>query len=289
MEWTSLTFPRYRYLLEGEREDTTVLRIEEDGPAAMALLYHAPAAPLSAALLSITVVRHLRRRGLARTLLKRAEASARERGCTEIFARYSSRLPGCQGLERLVSSSGWSTPEILEFRTAGYAVAGAAEMARLEPAGRPYFPPGATVELYSNLGEEDLATVDSLEAAIDFTRFIHPKLYLKHAHPELCLALRHEGRVAGWVLGAKSTNDSYVYHCGYVIPELRRRGALVGLIREVCQRQAALFGPESVAQLSTTAKTPGMAAFMRRRLGPCSLWHDEFRSVSKRLIATAES
>ncbi len=82
--------------------------------------------------------------------------------------------------------------------------------------------------------------------------------------------LRVKGRIGGWVFGEMKTPELCYYTNGHVIPELRRRGAPVGLIRDVCRRQAALFGPASVALLSTTPATPGMPRFMKERLNRCA-------------------
>jgi len=105
----------------------------------------------------------------------------------------------------------------------------------------------------------------------------------KICHPELSIVLRQNGNIAGLVFGESPTPDLCYYGNGYVIPELRRRGALIGLIRDVCHRQAELYGPKSIARLSTTPQTPGMPRFMRERLGLCALWYDEYLRVSKTL------
>ena len=66
----------------------------------------------------------------------------------------------------------------------------------------------------------------------------------------------------------------------WAIPGRRRRGALIGLIREACRRQAEIFGARSVAQLLTTQATPGIPGFMREDL-PCSLWQDNLQMARK--------
>jgi hypothetical protein len=229
--------------------------------------------------------------GLARALLARAESAALARGCTSLATFYSSRLPARGEFERLLACSGWAAPSISEMRTAGYAAAVAAEMDRLEASHRPYLPDGASVEPWSSVSEIERSEVDALVAAIEFKAPLVPSLYERIAHPELSLVLRNNGKIAGWVFGERAgeragervSDNLCHYGCGYVIPALRRRGALIGLIRAVCRKQAAMFGPQSVAQLSTTPAVPGMPRFMRERLGPCSLWYDEMWKSSKSL------
>lgn len=286
-ELTSLTFPRYRSLLGGTNDRVAPVIVEEaDQPVGLALLFRADSpegASPDAQLLSIMVAAERRRSGIARQLLTRAEETARSQGCGSIKTWYSTRLPMCHAFEQLLNGAGWDPPETEAMRTAGHSAAVAAEMQRIEPARRPYYPAGATVELWSTVTEEERGDVDLLVAAIDFNAYLAPSLHEKTAHPELSLVLRVHGRIAGWVFGEVINPDLCYYANGYVIPELRRRGALVGLIRDVCRRQAELFGPMSVSRVHTTPATPGMPRFMRERLGPCALWYDEYRRVSKNL------
>ena len=288
-ELASLTFPRYRKLLDGAHDRATPVIVEEAGePVGLALLFRADSpegVPPHAQLLSIMVAPERRRSGIARQLLARAEETARCQDCGSIKTWYSTRLPMCHAFERLLAGAGWDPPVIEAMRTAGHSAEVAAEMERIEPARRPYYPAGATVEPWSTVTENERVDVDALVAAIDFNDFMAPSLQEKTAHPELSLVLRVHGRIAGWVFGEAVAPDLCYYANGYVIPELRRRGALVGLIRDVCRRQAELFGPMSVSRVHTTPATPGMPRFMRERLGPCALWYDEYRRVSKRLTA----
>jgi GNAT superfamily N-acetyltransferase len=280
-----LTFRRFRHLLSPERPDVTAIgAYARETAVGLALVFWLPLKQhTEARLLSVMVDRAYRGTGVARALLARAESAALERGYTSLVAAYSSRLPGRREFEGLLSRSGWAAPEIAEMRTAGYAAAGVAEMDRLEGSHRPYLPAGACLEPWSSVTAGERGDVDALVAAIEFKAPLAPSLYEEKAHPELSLVLRHNGKIAGWVFGERDSDDFCHYGCGYVVPALRRRGALIGLIREVCRRQAAMFGPKSVAQLSTTPQVPGMPRFIRERLGPCSLWYDELWSASKRL------
>ena len=253
-----------------------------DSPVGLALVFWPPSKQhTEARLLSVMVDRAYRGTGAARALLARAESAAVQRGCTSLAASYSSRLPCRRELEGLLGRAGWAAPEIAEMRTAGYAAAGVAEMDRLEASLRPYLPAGACLEPWSSVTAGERGEVDALVAAIEFKAPLAPSLYEEKAHADLSLVLRHNGKIAGWVFGERESDDFCHYGCGYVVPALRRRGALIGLIREVCRRQAAMFGPKSVAQLSTTPQVPGMPRFMRERLGPCSLWYDEMWKTSK--------
>jgi hypothetical protein len=154
-------------------------------------------------------------------------------------------------------------------------------MTRLEPAGRPFLPPDASIDVWATVTEAERQQLPALLAEISFSQYLSPELWEKVSHPELSLVLRHQGKLAGWVFGERQTGDSYNYICGYVVPGLRRRGSLIALIREACRRQAEIFGATSVAQLSTQHAVPGMPRFMRERLQPCSLWQDDLWMARK--------
>ena len=286
-ELASLTFPRYHKLLTGQREDVVPVKLEESGRilglALICLPKVEPSVAPSAHMLSIMVVPDRRRSGIARELIRRAEQAAHDNGRETISTWYSTRLPMRAAFESLLAGSGWNSPLVESMRTAGYAVAVAAEMDRIELARRSWLPEGAVIDLWSTVTEDERPEIDCLAEAIDFSNMMHPGKWEKFCHPELSVVLRLNGHIAGWVFGEAPTPELCYYAVGYVVPELRRRGALIGLIRDVCRRQAALYGPASVARLSTTPATPGMPRFMKERLGRCALWYDEYMSVSKNL------
>ena len=282
-QYASLTFPRFRPLLAVDRDDIAVITVESDQPEGLALLQWPQFSMRTARLLSIMVDPRHRRAGVGRTLLARAESAARARGCISLVAFYSSRLPCRERFEHLLAGAGWKAPEVQELRIACFAAVLAAEMDRLEATHRPFLPEGATIGLWSSVTVSERLEVDRVASAIEFSRDLDPGLFEKKAHPDLSLVLRHNGKIAGWVFGEALSDDLCFYGCGYVIPELRRRCAMVALIREEGRRQAAMFGPESVVQWATTPQTPGMPRFMHERVGPCSLWYDHFFRVSKDL------
>jgi GNAT superfamily N-acetyltransferase len=294
LEFAALTFPRFRRLLAADQENVTAIGVfvpssagnatgDMGIPVGLALLGKPPQPQAQMRLLSLMLHSRYRGKGLAAELMARAESAARSQGAASLVASYASRLPRRQEFECLLGRCGWSRPEVCEMRTAGHAAVVAAEMDRLEASHRPYLPPGATIEAWASVAESERGEVDALAAEIGFNAFLAPSLHEPTAHPELSLVLRREGKIAGWVFGVRESDAFCHYGCGYVVPALRRRGALIALIREVCRKQAALFGPQSVAQLSTTPATPGMPRFIRERLAACALWYDELLTVSKDL------
>ena len=283
-EYAGLTFPRFQHLLSPGRGDVFALgAFCGDVPVALALFSQSSSKFEHATLLSIMVERRFRGKGLAGTLLARAEAQMFARGCTFLGASYSSRLPRLPEFERLLTRAGWGKPKVTEIRAAGYAADGVAEMMRMELSARPFLPSDAVIDLWGTVTGAERSQVDALVAEIQFNPFLAPALWERNACLELSLVLRHNGKIAGWVFGERDSDEFCHYNCGYVVPELRRRGALIALIREACRRQAGMFGPKSVAQLSTTPETPGMPRFIRERLAPCSLWCDEMRRAEKDL------
>ncbi|MGH9342200.1 MAG: GNAT family N-acetyltransferase [Terriglobia bacterium] len=279
-----LTFPRYRPFLAADREDISAFGFELDQqPIALAVVFWRSSTKFPPRLLSIAVARPYRGQRVASDLLRRVELATAERGFQSITTIYSVKLPDRAGLERLLAAREWSAPRIAEFRTAGYALDVAAEMARIEPARHPYLPDGAEIAPWFSATEEERGQIEALVQTPGYKLLFAPFVFEKTAHPELSKILRYRGRAVGWVMGEMNNPELCYYSNAFVLPELQRRGALIALIRDVCRCQAKLLGPRSVAQLSTTPAIPGMPRFMRERLAPAALWYDEQMECTKNL------
>ena len=97
--------------------------------------------------------------------------------------------------------------------------------------------------------------------------------------------LRRQGRIVGWILGARGAlADTFHYSHGYVLPEVRRSGWLVAGVRDVCQRQTELYGGLTLSVFETSHTNSNMRRFMERQLKPYSEWTDA-RYMSEKLLA----
>ncbi|MGV3569676.1 MAG: GNAT family N-acetyltransferase [Ramlibacter sp.] len=243
-------------------------------------------------LLSVMVAPLLRRMGIARRLLERAQELAATQGCPSLQAFHSSRLPARAGYEALLRACGWSAPVPCESRLAGkagWALAArddwAPLLARWRAAGFSACDWGAV----DAAARADIARVVATElpAADRLYDPLRPDLQAT-AIPALSLLLRRHGRPVGWLLGSPGLLPATVYYAqGYVLPALQRQGWLLAGMREVCERQAALLGPDSLATFVTAQANANMQRVMQRQLGRYAQWMDERYLSLKPLAAPA--
>lgn len=293
-EFAVFTFPRFEPILLGTAAPVTgpgrivVGASLGETPIGLAL-FSRPFGENERRLASIMVSAPSRRRGIGTRMLARGEAAARSMGTTKLTAVHSSRLSGLPAYEGLMRSAGWGDPVAFEHRLAGQA--GWALQARQDWA--PFLARlrsrGFGVTDWSELTAADRESVTTIlegspKEVAGFDPFaIEQKLAIE---PRLSVLLRRHGEVVGWILGSKGAlPDSVHYSCGYVRPELQRAGWLVGGVREVCDRQAAYLGPETVSTFETSTTNRGMRLFMERQLKPYCLWTDTRFVIHKSLLS----
>ncbi len=294
-QFSPFTFPRYRGLLSGtELPETVSERIAigawlGDSPVGLAFLSRPNGESRRRRLLSIMVSPLLRRQGMATRLLREAESLAVADGAKALDAVHSSRMASSGAFEALLRRAGWSAPKEIEYRLAGKA--GWSLKAKADwgdfvgrITGRGY-----QTTTWNELTDADHQVIGNIvqaclpepDRAFDPLK-IPPDLPVI---PELSLALRRHGEIVGWVLGSKGAIPDTVYYShGYVLHKVRRAGWLVAGVREVCERQCALMGPETISVFETAANNADMRRFMERQLKPYSLWTDS-RYLSEKSLA----
>lgn len=230
-------------------------------------------------LLSVMVHPLARRTGLASRLLTAAQTLAAAGGTQKLTALHSSRLPALTAFEALLKKNGWNNPQEIEFRLAGRAGWAlrarddwGAFLQRLDSR-------GFSAADWQTLSDSDRAEVRHLveqvmpEADRKFNPF-HPQRQIEPV-PELSVLLRKRGAIVGWIVGSRGQlPDSFHYSYGYVLPEVQRMGWLVAGVRDVCERQACLYGEQTLSVLETAHGNAAMRRFMERQLKPYSEWTD---------------
>lgn len=277
VRFAGLTFPRYRPVLGQLPPGAIAIGASLAGkPVGLALATRRNPRQ-EARLLSVMVASSVRRGGIGTLLMHRLQSAFAENGDGKLIAYHSTRLAARPAFEALLARSGWSAPAVYEIRGAGHCAAVVAELDRLRPARRGYLPPGAVIEPWASVTDADRAAMQALLAGPDaLGGDLDPARHEPAATPQISVVLRLDGQVIGWVIGERDANGVCYYWSGFVVARWRRSGALIGLVRDVCARQAAAFGPDSIARLSTVPAIPAMARFIRERLGPIGLWVDDF-------------
>lgn len=234
-------------------------------------------------LLSLTVARALRRRGIGCRLAAAWEDSAAAAGATLLRAGYSERLKDRDALAATLGRAGWSAPRPAQVWAIGetapmVAAVGAwpAVAARLRE------PDGFTFDSWRGPDEADGAALAALAAEPEFLAHMHPSVRAERIEPACSIAVRRRGLLVGWVLGERTDRvpldgfghrPAIYYRSAYLARSLWHTGVLVGAYWHAYARQAAAFGPDSLALFCTAF--PRMMALVRRRFAPISLRVDE--------------
>lgn len=232
-------------------------------------------------ILSIMVARAHRRQGIGRALLDQADQAANDAGVPNLVAYYSDRMRNPDAFEGFLTASGWTPPQLAEFRLAGHADWTERARPTWEPMLRRFARQGYSATPWDSLTSVDRNRADRLVPS-DW-RFDY-RVFERHCDPRISIVLRQHGDVIGWVLGENHEENGYYHYTnGYVVPELQKKGWLVAGVYDVCCYQVAAYGPKSVAVYETYGENPGMIAIMRRRLQPFTIWTDS-RFVRRRAL-----
>lgn len=279
--YAALTYPRFAPLLDrivGAVDGPLAVAATLEGmPAGLALL-SPPSRNRDRRLLSIFVTAPLRRLGIAGRLLREGESSAAKSGTTSLHAVHSTRLRSRPALEALLRGNGWHPPVEIEFRLT--AECGAYEKALIDWA-----------PLLSRLRRDGLRTVDwdamtendrrEIAAVREngeplARRFdpLNPDMQ-EQLLPMVSVLLKCGDAIAGWVTATRGIKTGVCHYSnGYVVPSLRNHGWLIAAMCAVCERQALVFGPKSLAVFDTSPENIRMRRLMERGLAPYSLWTD---------------
>lgn len=234
-------------------------------------------------LLSLTVTRALRRQGIGRRLAAAWETAAAAAGATRLRAGCSDRLKGRDALVATLGRAGWSAPRLAQVWAIGEtAPMVAAVGAWPSVAARLREPDGFTFECWRGLDGADGPAVAALAAEPEFLAPLHPSVRAERIEPACSIAVRRRGALVGWVLGERTDRvpldgvghrPAVYYRSAYLARPLWHTGVLVGAYWHAYARQAAVFGPDSLALFCTGF--PRMMALVRRRFAPISLRIDE--------------
>lgn len=231
-------------------------------------------------LYSIAIASPMRRQGIGRGLLLEWQRQAALHGAVKLRVNYPTTLKNRDGLEALLAKTGWSNPKEDGFIVTGRAGA-MVDAVRQWPGVR-----GRLAELNAYTFEPVTLTSDDENAVANYCArpdFIDMFGPLNHALPfddDLSLIIRRHGVLVGWLLaireevyrGAHAVSDTAQpmvrYLEAYLDPAYWHSGVMIGAYFHCYQKQAQLFGPESVAVYYTNQKLPRMVALTRRRFAP---------------------
>lgn len=292
------TYPRYRRWLETgiELGSVDALNRRVRRLAVAAWIGSSPVGLALAAcpqhgvgrLLSIMVDVRFRRCGIGSALLTAVEEATRAGGTQTLLTYFGSRIDRT-AFVGLLDRCGWSPPKLAEFRLA----APADWTERMGDGWPPFLDRlrgfGFSASPWSDLSAEERARALAIEEAEVPKHWTRVEVLEAKADPAISIALRRHGTVEGWIHGETCPGETFHHYVsGYVRRGLQRLGWLVAGLDAVCRRQAAVYGPTSVAIYETEGDNPAMVAFMKRRLTPITIWMDERYRSEKRTLDDAQ-
>lgn len=231
-------------------------------------------------LFSIAVASPMRRQGIGRGLLQEWQRQVALHGAVKSRVNYPTTLKNREGLEGLLAKTGWSSPKEDGFIVTGRAGA-MVDASRQWPGVRGRL---ARLSAYSfepvTMTSDDVNAVNAYCARPDFIDMYGPLSRTLPFDDDLSLIIRRHGVLIGWLLAIReetyrgahaispTSQPTVRYLEAYLDPAYWHSGVMIGAYFHCYQKQARLFGPDSVAVYYTNQNVPRMVALTRRRFAP---------------------
>lgn len=286
----AMTFPAYRHLLalqpcfrhpeENHPRQIQPLAIgawESGEPAGLLVAELPMESGADPELLSLFVTSERRREGIATALIERLEQEIEKRQFDKLLAVYMTGKPGIEAVERIFQKRRWQPPETrmvsVKFDLEKLAEAAWLRRYKLGPEYE-IFP---WVELGQDEREELRVSHEKLGwIAADLLPWDYENTEIE---PLTSVGVRYKGKVVGWVLNHRLSEDTIRYTCSFIHKGLGRLGKIVPLYGESFRRSRQAGFAQGM--FVTPLYHKGMAAFAKRWFGPWSSFLGETRGAEK--------
>jgi GNAT superfamily N-acetyltransferase len=292
--FAAMTFPSYRHLLSlqpsvrhpNENQPRTIqpfaIGATVEGRPAGLLIGELPVADNDPPeILSLFVDASHRRQGVATALVRAAEQEASRFGAGEIAAVYMTGKPSIEYVERIFATCGWTPPEtrMVSVRFTTESLTAAPWMNRFEL--------GPEYEIFSwcdLLPEEREELIASQEKLGWIAHDLQPWDYEQSGYDrETSVGVRYKGRVVGWVINHRLTDETIRYTCSFIHKSLGRLGRILPLYSESFRRTLAAGYQQGM--FVTPLYHKGMAKFALKWFAPWSYFVGETKG-SKKILGT---
>jgi hypothetical protein len=208
------------------------------------------------------------------------EQVVRQRGCTNALLVYVAGKATTPGLERLLQTCGWGTPEprMLICRC-NRAMRSATWIDRAA------LPKAFTIFPWAELTDAERQTIQQTQAAAPWIpESLVPFHYEASMEPLNSVGLRYQGEVVGWVITQRFKPDTICYSCSFVRQDMQQRGRIIPLFAEAIKRH---YSQPEIPNATWVVPHcyPGMVQFVYHRMAEYMLTMDEFRRSIKPLSA----
>lgn len=286
----AMTFPAYRHLLalqpcfrhpeENDPRQIQPLAIGawESGEPAGLLVAELPVEKGGdPELLSLFVPSERRGRGIATALVERLEQEIERREFHKLVAVYMTGKPSIEAVERILEKRRWQPPET-RMVSVKFDLEKLSEAAWLR---RYKLGPEYEIFPWVELGDQERDEIrESHEKLGWIAADLLPWDYEKTGvEPLTSVGVRYKGKVVGWVLNHRLSEDTIRYTCSFIHKSLGRLGKIVPLYGESFRRSRQAGFAQGM--FVTPLYHKGMAAFAKKWFGPWSSFLGETRGAEK--------
>lgn len=260
-----LTLPRLRRLLKEDDERVVagaVTRLME--PVGLVVGWAEPETGIGT-VLSLFVQKAFHNSGTGSRLMRYAEDSFREKGCSQAAIQIFDKMPFYTPVIKILRKCGWEQPvKMYEYSKYDLRLASEEELGRYSARGE------YTVLPWDEIPAQQLETVKNPpspwypEQASPF----HERN--QGLYPPNSFWLLRRDDVVGWCIARKTGPETICYETLYVKPELQKTGCGVSLLFEAFRSQRRAGIPFGVTKISYRPETMNHALvrFYEKRLKP---------------------
>jgi len=232
----------------------------------------------TATLLSLQVEPHMQRQGIATRLLLNLQLFMLQQGVSAVAVQYRTGGNVAACFEPLLKKLGWTAPrtDLLLLQSSAGRLAGTGWGQR--------YPLSAAYQLFDWFQATQADLVHS--RALGAPAYLLPPTTVSGLEPAVCLGLRHQGKLVGWLLAQRLNANTVRYASLYLAPAHRSRGQALVLLAEAFARQqgagisqARAAVPVPVAAVANADNT-ALLRLSKRHLQPYLQAAGESRSAT---------
>jgi uncharacterized protein (TIGR03032 family) len=246
------------------------------GPLAVAVTNRRPGGE-TAEIVSFAVRSDLRGRGLGKLLLGSVETMLAQRGLRGVDLLFRDTWDHTPALRRLLAGRGWTTPKT-EVLLAG------TDWGFMDQdwVGKRPLPDGYEIFPWKDLGaERRREIVHRQQEASWYPEALSPFQMEERIDPEVSVGLSHGGRVVGWMVAHRVSDEVVQYTSLFVEPGHGKLGRGLPLVAEAARRQVDAGVPRGIFMVQ--ADNTAMRRLIDRRLGEYLTDRAEMLRSGKRL------
>jgi ribosomal protein S18 acetylase RimI-like enzyme len=272
-----LTFPSLRQRTQSQRleEPLHAVAVTCNGEAVGLVLAHATPDESAAEIISLYVRRDHRGNGISRALLTGMERLLVRQGYKRMRLAFRSDWPGTPIVERRLRQLEWTLPEA-NLMLGKFSAVEAWENWQSSPVNQARLPDGLEIVGWSELSESEIGSLAAEEEG-EYPGEFAPLEALECIEPLASLALRHRGRIVGWIIAHRLDRQTVQYTRLHVDPPFQRLGRGLPLLAAAIQRQIEAGIAFGVFQVRS--ENSRMLRLIERRLMPyLGTWTESRRS-----------